>query len=242
MRKSLKILLLVVVMQFLSAPLFCYNILDELSEIGNDFVYNQQWTYLDITYNVEDNFPMEESFSLGTNLVMHLFTVANFNLKFNLHREKDTGLAILGGLSAWYMWGLHLAPVFAEDLKDAEGLMLFAGSPYVTVSQSVTDDLTLFGGAKVTVGYAHLDLRPLDLSDTLKSVSYIKETFVSPAPYLGMLINTGEKSSIGVQVGYEILENRAFSKILWIGESWDFGLGFYPDSALSIQPIVNVRF
>ncbi len=243
MMKKLKLILLCFFIFFYSISSFA-SFTEDINEIAADFLYYPKMTFLDIQYNVEDNFPTwnENSFELGTNLFMNALTIANFNIKTEISAPDTHSPRLTLGLSAWYFWGLHIVPSVVSELSDAESMMAFGGNPFFTISHKFSDSMELFTGAKITTGYVSVDLRGLNSKDAFKSVSYIDDFYIDPAVYVGMGIDTGKKSKLAVQVGYQIIENRIFTKLMWIGETWDFGLGFYPDSAIIIHPIINIRF
>lgn len=216
----------------------------------SDFVQNPRMFFMDIQYDIEDTYPVwTEDLQVHTNLFMQLLGIANLGVKGRVYGDGKDFPRITVGMDGWYFWSLTLLTEI-DDLKKAKDIRVFGAVPFFVVSQSFNPTVDLFFGSKLSIGHVEMDFRQVvaeqvsddTLKDLLEKVSYIKETYVDPAFFLGMGIKTGEHSRLAVQVGYQLGEKRIFAKIVTSGENWEFGLGFYPDSIFIVHPVINLHY
>lgn len=214
----------------------------------SDFLQNPKTFFMDIQYDIEDTTPVwNKNTNIQTNLFMQGIGIANFNFKTEVISEKQGVPQITAGLGGWYFWGAKLLTEI-PDLEKAKNINIYGFVPFVTVSYGVTHDVDFFAGSKLSIGHVEMDFRDVvaeeisnkSFQDLVKNVSYMNETYIDPAVYVGMGLKTSETSKIFAQVGYQLIEQRIYAKLNFAGEVWEWGIGFYPDSVIIIHPIINI--
>lgn len=216
-------------------------------QAASDFLQNPKMLFLDIQYNIEDTTPAWiKNSAIQTNVFMNVMGVANLNIKREFLAQDGNVPQITAGIGGWYFWGLNLLKEI-DSLEKARNLNVYGFVPFVTASMPFTDDLDLFAGTKLSIGHVEMDFSQVvqeEISDPtlrnmVKNISYINETYVDPSVYIGIGIKTSDVSRISALVGYQLIEQRVYAKVIWVKEWWEFGIGFYPDSVLIIHPIIN---
>lgn len=222
------------------------DIKDTAYQMAADFLANPQMFFLDLQYDSENNLPLmhDEDFELHTNLFLHLLTVANLNVKYRFYQGDNKFPSFTGGVGGWYFWGLNILPQI-ETLKEAKDISVFGVAPFVTAHWQVSETTFLFAGTKLSIGRISMDftkvaqeqIKEEGLRNIVEKVACIKETYVDPAIFVGIAI---EKFSL--EAGYQFFAQRLFARFLYTGDTWGFGLGFYPDSVIILHPMINLSY
>ncbi|HCL55908.1 MAG TPA: hypothetical protein DHW82_02735 [Spirochaetia bacterium] len=243
-----KIIVLIFSILFIS-PVYA-DLEGDLYQTLADFVQNPKMFFMDIQYDTEDNFPAwEQNSSIQTNALFQLFGIGNLSFKSEVLSEDLAFPQITASINGWYFWGLKLLTQIPA-LKKAKDINIYGFSPSLTVRKSVNEELSLFAGAKLSVGHIGFDFRDVvreeissqSLKNLIENSSYQNKTYIIPGCYIGMGILPEANSYLAVQLGYQFIEQRLYAKIIAGWEYWELGLGLYPDSVIILHPMVNFTY
>lgn len=205
--------------------------------------------FMEINSDIENigSDPFNKRFQFNTSLVWNLLTVANAQIKYRINNDNSSSLVpeFTPGISYWNIWGLSLIP--ADDATaSASGY-----TPFLTLAKKLKKDTKFFTGCKYAMGSIKLKIKDaetedVDVSDgiglSLNSLGNISSSYNEVGLYAGLNYQRLSGKEVVALIGYYPSIKKLYSKVQISSTIFDYGLSFYPDSAILLHGYINVHF